>query len=129
GTLLVVPIFVDLLAAAVLRIGHRPLARIVGRRLEAQPAGATRVISALMIGLFVVVAGQAVVTAFMTTPQYESAAHWIEQDQVAEVQAQAGKVGALRAALERIDGVERIDTFSMLQGSPAGDETGGIAVI
>lgn len=129
GTLLVVPIFVDLVASAVMRIGHGPLARIVGRRLEAQPAGATRVISALMIGLFVVVAGQAVVTAFMTTPQHESAAHWVEQDQVAEVLAPADQVGALRAALERIDGVERIDTFTMLQGGPVDDKTGGIAVI
>lgn len=129
GTLLVVPIFVDLVAAVVVRIGHGPLARIVGRRLEAQPAGATRVISALMIGLFVVVAGQAVVTAFMTTPQYESAAHWIEQDQVAEVQAPVDQVSALGSALKKIDGVERIDTFTVLGGSPLGDEFGGIAVI
>lgn len=129
GTLLVVPIFVDLVAAVLVRVGKGPLARIVGRRLEAQPAGATRVISALMIGLFVVVAGQAVVTAFMTTPQYESAARWIEQDQVAEVQAPADQVSALRAALERVDGVERIDTFTMLHGGLVGDEFGGIAVI
>lgn len=46
GMLLVIPVFTSLVAAAVLWVGRGPSALLLGRRLQTQPAGATRVIAA-----------------------------------------------------------------------------------
>ena len=105
GMLLVIPAFVALMATVVLRLGRGPLATLVGRRLQTQPAGATRVIAALMIGLFIVVGAQGVLVAFVSTPQYVHAADFVERAQTAEVTASPGEAEATASALGSLEGV------------------------
>lgn len=124
GTLLVVPVFVGLLARVLLGLGRGPLAMLTGRRLQAQPTGATRVISALMLGLFVVMSSRAVVSAFVGTDQYERAADFIEREQTAEVTATPARHAAATTALAAIDGVERVASYPVLHGRDAEAGTG-----
>ena len=118
GMLLVIPAFVALMATIVLRLGRGPLASLVGRRLQTQPAGATRVIAALMIGLFVVVGARGVLVAFVSTPQYVHAADFVERDQTAEVTASPGEAEATASALGSLEGVLRVTSFPVLYGEP-----------
>jgi len=74
GTLLSVPWLVRALADVLVGHGSRPLLLIAGRRLQAQPSGVTRIVAGLLIGLFIVAGGRAVVVAFEDTNQYRSAA-------------------------------------------------------
>ncbi len=74
GTLLGVPWLVRVLADVLVRQESRPAILIAGRRLQAQPSGVTRIVAGLLIGLFVVAGGRAVVVAFEDTNQYRSAA-------------------------------------------------------
>lgn len=73
GLLLVVPVFVRLLADVMVAFGRRPVARIAGRRLQSQPAGVSRIVAGLLIGLFVVSGARVVIGAWEDTPQYRSA--------------------------------------------------------
>lgn len=78
GALLVVPVLTRLVADLLVRIPGRPPLRIAGRRLQAQPAGVTRVVAGLLIGLFLVTGGRMVVGAFENTQPYVAAALAIE---------------------------------------------------
>lgn len=132
GTLLVVPVFVRLIAHVTLRVTRRPLALLTARRIESQPAGATRVISALMIGLFIVMAARAVIGAFQATPQYVSAADFIEREQTAEVTAAPTSVDSTTATLKAIQGVDRVSSFPILHGEtlgPKGTEQDEVTVV
>ena len=73
GLLLVVPVFVRLLADLMVRVPGRPSVRIAGRRLQSQPAVMARIVSGLLIGLFVVSGARSVVGAFEDTNQYIAA--------------------------------------------------------
>lgn len=74
GTLLSVPWLVRVLADVLVGHESRPTLLIAGRRLQAQPSGVTRIVAGLLIGLFIVAGGRAVVVAFEDTNQYRSAA-------------------------------------------------------
>lgn len=132
GMLLVIPVFMSLIAAVLLRFGRGPLATLVGRRLQTQPAGATRVIAALMMGLFIVVGARGVLVVFLATPQYVAAADFVERDQTAEVSVSSGEVRNTLEALEAIEGVRHVNTFPVLQGEPPGaasDGSDGVIVL
>jgi putative ABC transport system permease protein len=118
GMLLVIPVFMSLIAICVLRLGRGPLATLVGRRLQTQPAGATRVMAALMMGLFIVVAARGVLVVFLATPQYVAAADFVEREQTAEVTATAADLDRTVGDLAAIDGVRRVSSFPVLQGEP-----------
>ncbi len=117
GMLLVIPVFMSLVAAAVLWVGRGPSALLLGRRLQTQPASATRVIAALMIGLFVVVGARGVVQAFMTTPQYEHAADFVQRGQNAEVTASAHRASSTVEALRSVRGVQHVTSYRVLWGT------------
>lgn len=119
GMLLVVPTFVRLVAVVVFRWGRGPLATLVGRRLQTQPAGATRVISSLMVGLFVVIAANGVIGAFEATPQYVSAADHVEREQRAEVTVRAKQVDRAVAELVEFDGVRAVAAYPILRATSA----------
>lgn len=120
GMILVIPVFMSLIAACVLRVGRGPLATLVGRRLQTQPASATRVIAALMMGLFIVVAARGVLVVFLATPQYVSAADFVEREQTAEVTAAPRELDRTIADLAAIDGVRQVNSFPILYGEPPG---------
>lgn len=120
GMLLLVPVFVSLIADCVLRIGRGPLVTLVGRRLQTQPAGATRVIAALMMGLFIVVAARGVLVVFLATPQYVAAADHVERAQTAEVPVPVAEVGRTVEDLRAIEGVRAVTAFPILRGEVSG---------
>lgn len=120
GMVLVIPVFMSLIANVMLRLGRGPLATLVGRRLQTQPAGATRVVAALMVGLFLVVAARGVLGAFVSTPQYLSASHFVEQAQTAEVTASAQDLRKTLDDLGAIEGVRELAWFPVLRGHPPG---------
>lgn len=73
GLVLVVPVFVRLLADLMVRVPGRPSLRIAGRRLQSQPAAVSRIVSGLLIGLFVVSGARTVIGAFEDQSQYVAA--------------------------------------------------------
>lgn len=117
GMLLVVPVFMSLVAAVVLWAGRGPSALLLGRRLQTQPASATRVMAALMIGLFVVVGARGVVQAFMTTPQYQAAADFVQRRQNAEFTASARHVDSTVEGLRSVRGVQEVTSYRVLWGT------------
>lgn len=118
GMLLVIPVFMALIASCLLRFGRGPLATLVGRRLQTQPAGATRVIAALMMGLFIVVAARGVLVVFLATPQYVAAADFVEREQTAEVTTPVQDLQRTVDDLGAIEGVREIAAFPVAQGAP-----------
>ena len=128
GMILVIPVFMSLIAAVVLRFGRGPLATLVGRRLQTQPTSATRVIAALMMGLFIVVAARGVLVVFLATPQYVSAADFVERAQTAEVTATPGELERTVADLEAIEGVQQVVSFPVLLGKPEGSNAVAVVV-
>lgn len=118
GMLLVIPVFMALIASCLLRFGRGPLATLVGRRLQTQPASATRVIAALMMGLFIVVAARGVLVVFLATPQYIAAADFVEREQTAEVTTPAQDLQRTIDDLGAIEGVREVVAFPVVQGAP-----------
>lgn len=131
GMILVIPVFVSMVAAIVLRLGNGPLATLVGRRLQTQPASTTRVISALILGLFVVVGAQGVLAAFFATPQYERAADFVERAQRVGVMTTPADLAATRSSFSTIQGVTRVTSFPLLGGDSieAGPDSGTAVII
>lgn len=125
GMLLIIPVFMLLISRVLLRFGRGPLATVVGRRLETQPASATRVIAALMMGLFVIVCARGVMVAFTTSPQYVAAVDHIERDQTAEVTASAADVQRTATDLTAIAGVKKVATFPVAHGTPPNGSADG----
>ncbi len=95
GAILVVPIFVRLVADLLLRLSRGPATMVAARRLQAQPAAVTRVISGLLIGLFLVTGARSVVVAFESTQQYVDAARQINDEQRVVVPATAGTAASV----------------------------------
>ncbi|HLS46849.1 MAG TPA: FtsX-like permease family protein [Ornithinicoccus sp.] len=69
GIILVLPVAVRYLAAGLIR-GGGPVSTVAGRRLQAQPGAQTRVLSALLVALFLATAAQGVVVTLQDVPQY-----------------------------------------------------------
>ena len=116
GVLLVVPIFVRLLADVLLRFSRRPGMLIAARRMQAQPAGVSRVVAALMLGLFVVAGARLVLAAFESTPQYVEADHDIHVAQVSVVQTSARRLSDAQQKIRRLPGVRATAEFVQPQG-------------
>jgi len=107
GLVLVTPVLVHLLAAALLRLSPGAATTVAARRLQAQPVGVTRVVSALLIGLFLVTGARAVVVAFETTPQYLQAARQIEDGQRVALESRYGESARLARRIQQVAGVRR----------------------
>lgn len=115
GVVLVVPSLVRLVADLLVHRRRRPILVLAGRRLQAQPAAASRVVAGLLIGLFIVTGARAVVTAFEQTPQYRTAATIDTTGQTATLDLDSA-TSAARAvtALGRADWVKAAATFPVL---------------
>lgn len=74
GIILVLPVVVRYLAAWLIRRGG-PVVTVAGRRLQAQPGAQTRVLSALLVALFLATAAQGVVVTLQDVPQYAIPRH------------------------------------------------------
>jgi len=73
GLVAIIPVFTRLVAELMVRVKGGPGLRIAGRRLQTQPAGVSRIVAGLLIGLFVVAGGRMVLGAWEDTPQYRAA--------------------------------------------------------
>ncbi|TNC47360.1 FtsX-like permease family protein [Mumia zhuanghuii] len=111
GILLVVPVFTRLVAAVVLRHRRGPLATLLGRRLQDQPAAMTRVVTTLMVGLFAVMMATAVLSAFLSTPQYVAASDHVEREQLAEVSVTVAQAASTRARIASVAAVNEVSQF------------------
>ena len=120
GLVLVVPVFVRLLADLTLRLTDRPTLTVAARRLQAQPAGVSRVISGLLVGLFLVVGARAVVVAFESTPQYLDAQHQISVQQAVTVETSADAAPSQTGRARDTQGVRRVVAFPRLASSCRG---------
>lgn len=125
GVLTVVPVFTRMLAAAVLAMGRGPCAILLGRRLQDQPAAMARVVASLMLGLFAVMMARAVLSAFLATPQYISAADHVERDQVTELVEPVNALPSVRAKLDSIDTVDQVQHFPVLAARWGNYDTDG----
>lgn len=123
GTVLVVPIFVRLIAALMVRSSGRPALLIAGRRLQAQPAAINRVITGLLLGLFLVVGARSVVVAFEGTNQYLGAKHQVTMQQRIDSSAAADDVNETVARIAATPGVRQVIAIPVLQ-SACDSETG-----
>lgn len=122
GLILVVPVFVRLLADGALRLTGRPALTIAARRLQAQPAGVSRVVSGLLIGLFVVVGARSVVVAFESVSQYQIAADQIRDGQYVPLWVTAGQADRqVRIAQDQPD-VRDVFVLTRLQTSCRGTD-------
>jgi len=117
GMVLAVPLFVQFVAALMLRSHrHAPLL-IAGRRLEGQPAAVNRVITGLLLGLFVVVGARAVVVAFEDTPQYIGAARQVNEEQRADSVVPAMEVDAAISRSAAVSGVREVIAYPILKSA------------
>ena len=117
--LLVVPVLVRLLADALLRSARTgPVAMVAARRMQAQPAGVSRVVSGLLIGLFVVTGARGVVGAFEN--QTQDAVRQLTEQQRVEVAATTSNQATVAARVERVRGVRQVIALPTLTTTPCG---------
>ncbi len=105
GALLVVPVLTQLIAELLVRVPGRPAVRIAGRRLQTQPAGVSRVVAGMLIGLFLVTGARMVLGAFEAQDSYVSAALAVEGDH-APYQVDLPRGIDLEAAADRLAEVD-----------------------
>ncbi len=105
GTILVLPVVVRLTGDVILLLGRGPAGTIAARRIQAQPAGVTRVIAGLLIGLFLVTGARCVVVAFESTPQYQHAARNVTVEQRAMLTVPQADLANATRLLGELDGV------------------------
>ncbi len=130
GVLLVVPVFVRLLADALVRFSRTPSLLIAARRMQAQPAGVSRLVAALMVGLFVVSGARMVLVAFESTSNYAAAELSLRVGQFGTVDAPAGKASKILDEIESLPVVRAAAGFASIQGSyKVGKEDWGANVI
>ncbi|MGN6131682.1 MAG: ABC transporter permease [Nocardioidaceae bacterium] len=125
------PVFVRLLADLTLRVTRRPTLAIAARRLQAQPAAVNRVVSGLLLGLFVVVGARSVVVAFESTPQYREAAYQIEQGQSVAGVVMVSRARALVQRMEHTRHVRRVLSLPTLASpcTPSGSQRGCLRAV
>lgn len=114
GMVLVVPLFVQFAAALLLRRQRYVALLIAGRRLQAQPAAVNRVITGLLLGLFIVVGARGVVVAFEGTPQYRGAARQVTVEQRVDAVVAARDVAAAVARAAAVPGVRDVIAYPLL---------------
>ena len=131
GTVLVLPVFVRYASALLLSAGRDTARLIAGRRLQAQPAAITRVVTGLLLGLFVVVGARSVVAAWEATPQYVVASRQLHDEQRFWADLPDGDSTAIAAQIQAFPRVREVALFHRLEEDcPSGDQAcGGSAVV
>lgn len=110
GMLVLLPVVVRLVAAALVRIPGAPAVRLAGRRMQAQPAGVQRVVAGLLAALFVVAGARMVIVAFeVSDGAYASARSAMDGGpQPLSVRTTRPSEGAVEAALRAHPLVDRV---------------------
>ena len=116
GILLVVPVFVRLFAALLIRLPSSPPVRLAARRMQAQPAGVARIVSVLLLGLFVVTGARYVLVAWEAQPYYRYAVEALHQRQLVTMPTTLGRAAALEARARQVTGVTDVLALPELRG-------------
>lgn len=69
GLPLAAPVAIRLLADGLVRVTSRPSLLLAARRMQQEPAGTNRLVTSLIVALFVITGARFVLVAFETTPQ------------------------------------------------------------
>jgi putative ABC transport system permease protein len=120
GIVLVAPWVVRGTADILVARAPGPVTRIVGRRLQSQPAGVVRITSALMIGLFLVTGARGVLVAFEDESQYADANTALHQAQRLTFSVSAARADAAMARARAIPGVTEVATLPWLSARVSG---------
>jgi putative ABC transport system permease protein len=96
GLVLVLPVVVRLVGDLGVRLTRSPTGVLTARRLQAHPAGVSRMVAALMVGLFLIVGARAVVAAFESMDGYRAGVEMREKGQRLEITATPGQVERVR---------------------------------
>lgn len=132
GTVLVLPVFVRVASTLLLRTGRDGTKLIAGRRLQAQPAAMTRVVTGLLLGLFVVVGARNVVAAWEATPQYVNVDRQLHHEQQFTADLPDGDTSETVAQIRAFPGVRTVAVYHRLDEdcSTSDDQfCGGTAVV
>lgn len=108
GILLVVPVFVRLFAALLIRMPSGPSVRLAARRMQAQPAGVARIVSVLLLGLFVVTGARYVLVDWEGQNYYRYAVDQLHHRQLATVATTLGRAPALETKARTVPGVTNV---------------------
>lgn len=100
GIILVLPVVVRYLAAWLVHRGG-PVSVVAGRRLQAQPGAQTRVLSALLVALFLATGAQGVVVTLQDVPQYAIPRHHATVEASTTLHVPAGSTAEEIAARAR----------------------------
>lgn len=116
GLVLVVPVFSRLVADLLAAVARGPVLLVAARRLQSQPAGVTRVVASLMIGLYLVVGARAVLAAFESTPQYVGAVEQLTERQWVVTSTSAKRADGVTDRVQRVEGVTDVVELPVLTG-------------
>lgn len=115
GLPLAAPVAIRLLADAMVGVTARPSVRLAARRLQQEPAGTNRLVTSLLVALFVVVGARCVLVAWETTPQAvraEKALHGgLQAAQITVRDRQQVDLDAIRA-VPHVSGAAFNDAFT-----------------
>ena len=125
GVVLVAPWVVRGLADGLLRLAPGPATRIAARRLQSHPGGVVRVVSALMVGLFVVTGARCVLVAFEEDGQYADAAAALHDAQRVVVASSARSASTVAGRARGVAGVRDVVLVPRLDAHGHGTFSGG----
>lgn len=115
GLPLAAPVAIRLLADGMVRMTARPSVRLAARRLQQEPAGTNRLVTSLLVALFVIVGARCVLVSWETTPQAvraEKALHGGPQAaQITVMDRQQVDLDAIRA-VPHVSGAAFHDAFN-----------------
>ncbi|MEX0429258.1 FtsX-like permease family protein [Nocardioides sp. DS6] len=114
GILLIVPVFVRLFAALLVRLTHGPAVRLAARRLQAQPAGVARIVAVLMLGLFMATGARYVVVAWEDQNYYRYAEDQLHHRQLVSFSTTLAKADAAEARARSLPGVRAVVALPQL---------------
>jgi putative ABC transport system permease protein len=115
GVVLFVPILVRVVADLLLAAVRRPTLVIAGRRLQSQPVGVNRIVSGLVIGLFLVTGARGVLVAFENTSQYRDANAQIHHQQTSVVDTTTRSAATIESRIRDVPDVTSVTVFPRLQ--------------
>lgn len=133
GLILAVPVLVRRLAAWLATTTSRSTVLLAARRTQYEPAVVNRLVTGIVLVLFIATGGQAVILAFENTPQYRAAYASVSGDYapmgvMKGDAAPADELGPSSSELEAIPNVHGATPLYMLRGNATSSTFGDFQV-
>ncbi len=108
GLPLAAPVAIRLLADAIVRVTTLPSLLLAARRMQQEPAGTNRLVTSLLVALFVIIGARCVLVPWETTPQAIRAERAMTRGpQAAQIEVRRGQRADL-AAISAVPGVTAV---------------------